>query len=76
MGKKRSSNKPSKAGQSSRTAANKAKHRKEMEEQYIKAHGSTEGMPDFTAKPDYTPRKERIITEMLKQGKVPKKFRG
>ena len=75
MGKKRSSNKPSKAGQSSRTAANKAKHKKQMEEQYIKAHGSIDGMPDWSAKPDYTPRKERVVIEMMKKGKLPKRLK-
>ncbi len=75
MGKKRSSNKPSKAGQSSRTAANKLKHKKLMTEAYVKAHGSEEGMPDWNAKPDFTPRKERIVTEMIKKGKVPKHLR-
>lgn len=67
-----SSNKPSKAGQSSRTAANKNKHKAQMKEAYIKAHGSEEGMPDWDAKPDYTPRKERIVLDMIKKGKVPK----
>lgn len=66
MGKKRSSNKPSKAGQSSRTAANKAKHKKQMEEQYIKAHGSTEGMPDWSKPADYTPKKERVALRKSK----------
>ena len=75
MGKKRSSNKPSKAGQASRTANNKLKYKKLMTEQYVAAHGSEEGMPNWDEKPDFTPRKERIITEMIKKGKVPKNLR-
>ena len=75
MGKKSSSNKPSKANQASRTSANKLKHKMKMTEQYTKAHGSEEGMPNWDAKPDFTPRKERIVTEMIKKGKVPKNLR-
>lgn len=75
MGRKSSSNKPSKAGQSSRTAANKLKHKKKMTEEYIKAHGSSEGIPDWDAKPDYTPKKEKMVIELMKKGKVPKHLR-
>lgn len=70
MSKKGSSNKPSKAGQSSRTSNSKTKHKLRMTEEYTKAHGSQEGMPDWDAKPDYTPRKERIVIEKLKSGKI------
>lgn len=75
MAGKKSSNKPSKAGQRDRTAANKRKHKAQMKEAYIKAHGSEAGMPNWDEKPDFTPRKERIAMEMLKKGKVPKNFR-
>lgn len=75
MASHHSSNKPSKAGQATRTAANKKKHKAQMREAYIKAHGSEEGMPDWDAKPDFTPRKERIVVEMIKKGKVPKNLK-
>ena len=70
MAKKSSSNKPSKAGQASRTSANKVKHKAKMTEDYVKAHGNQEGMPDWDAKPDYMPKKERITIEKLKSGKI------
>lgn len=70
MGKK-SSNKPSKAGQATRTEANKRKHKALMTELYVKAHGSQEGMPNWDERPDYTPHKQKVVIEtMLKKNKT------
>lgn len=69
MGRKSSSNKPSKAGQRDRTERNKQKHKKMMTEQYVKKHGSTDGMPDWDAKPNFEPKKQRIVREFIVSGK-------
>lgn len=68
MAGKSSSNKPSKAGQATRTAANKKKHKELMTKLYTLKHGSAEGMPDWDAKPDFTPKKQNLIIDII-QGK-------
>ena len=80
MGKKGSSNKPSKQGQRDRTAANKVKHKKIMTDQYVKKHGSTDGMPDWDAKPDFTSKvtlkleaERQHIIDLIKGKKNPTK---
>lgn len=68
MGKKSSSNKPSKAGQATRTAANKKKHKEFMTKLYIQKHGSAEGMPDWDTKPNFTPKRQNLVLDLV-QGK-------
>lgn len=68
MAGKSSSNKPSKAGQASRTEANKKKYKARMAAAYVAKHGSEEGMPDWNAKPDFTSKKQTLILDII-QGK-------
>jgi len=48
--------------QFSHTEQNKARHYKKMTEQWVKAHPDQENnVPDWTAKPDFTPKPKKVF---------------